>query len=520
MDMRRQFRREVRLGLACVLSIVGVMSLLGLGDDGSARADTTTIEEVAIASFAFNPATVTVTTGSSVRWTNNDGVDHTSTSDTGVWDSGALSLSDLFTQTFDATGVYSYHCDIHPSMLGRVVVITSTWTVCSSGCNFTSIGAALAAAGNGDLIRVTSGSYLERLTITKTVTLQGGWDASFATRTPGESVVDAQRLGRALTILGPISPTIDGFTLTGGNATFEISGAHHGGGVYVEAGGALLTNNIITNNLATTSTILAERGRGGGVYVESGSVVISANQIVSNVAGAAEPGPTVEGFGGGVFAAGAPSVINNLIASNQARSSGASFGYGGGAHVSNGVVRGNQFISNSASNGGGIATLANTLFDGNLARGAGSGIGATATPVEVVNNTIVGYLTGVNVNPGAAPTISNNLFYSDTTAIQIVTDGVVTPTLDYNGFWQNGADFDVTTGTLTGTHNVFADPLFVNPAAGDYHLGPGSPLINQGTGAGAPVNDYDGDARPTGGGVDIGADEVLFKILLPLLFKS
>lgn len=60
-------------------------------------------------------------------------------------------------------------------------------------------------------------------------------------------------------------------------------------------------------------------------------------------------------------------------------------------------------------------------------------------------------------------------------------------------------------GVLTGTGNISQDPLFVG--GGDYHLRAGSPCIDVGTAAGAPAYDWEGDPRPFGGGVDMGADE-------------
>ena len=51
------------------------------------------------------------------------------------------------------------------------------------------------------------------------------------------------------------------------------------------------------------------------------------------------------------------------------------------------------------------------------------------------------------------------------------------------------------------------DALFVNRAAGDYHLAAGSAAIDRGTAAGAPAVDFEGQARPSGAGYDIGADE-------------
>jgi len=307
--MARRGMRGARIGLALGLAVAGLIVLSGLSARQSALATTLTASDVFSNDFEFVPPVITVTTGSSVRWTNNGVFPHTSTGDTGLWNSGTLNAGGMFTQTFDMPGVYGYYCTFHGSpgfgMAGRVVVVSSTLTVCPS-CVYTTINAAMEAAANGDLIRVASGAYSERLTITKTVTLEGGWNESFTTRAPGTSVIDAQRAGRVMTVLGLVSPTIDGFTITGGDATTEISGTHRGGGVYIDAGGALLVNNIITNNLATitTSTAFSDRGYGGGVYVAGGSVLISANQILSNVAGAG--GSNTEAYGGGVYAMGAP----------------------------------------------------------------------------------------------------------------------------------------------------------------------------------------------------------------------
>ena len=46
------------------------------------------IVDVTIQNFAFNPPSITVKVGTTVRWTNQDSATHSVTSDTGVWDSG------------------------------------------------------------------------------------------------------------------------------------------------------------------------------------------------------------------------------------------------------------------------------------------------------------------------------------------------------------------------------------------------------------------------------------------------
>lgn len=79
---------------------------------------------VDIANFAFNPSEITVSVGTTVEWVNRDPVVHTSTSDTGLWDSGPLSGRGVgrFRFTFDTPGSYTYHCEPHPWMTARIVV--------------------------------------------------------------------------------------------------------------------------------------------------------------------------------------------------------------------------------------------------------------------------------------------------------------------------------------------------------------------------------------------------------------
>jgi plastocyanin len=77
---------------------------------------------VSIANFSFSPATLSVSVGTKVTWTNNDSVTHTVTADQGAFDSSHLSPGSSFSFTFSKAGTYTYHCNIHASMKATVIV--------------------------------------------------------------------------------------------------------------------------------------------------------------------------------------------------------------------------------------------------------------------------------------------------------------------------------------------------------------------------------------------------------------
>jgi plastocyanin len=102
-----------------VLVALSIATLsFGLSVRGASAQDTA----VAIVDFAFQPASLTVTAGSTVTWTNSGAVPHTVTSDSGAFDSGVLQPGASFSHTFDTAGTFSYLCTIHPNMTGAITV--------------------------------------------------------------------------------------------------------------------------------------------------------------------------------------------------------------------------------------------------------------------------------------------------------------------------------------------------------------------------------------------------------------
>lgn len=78
--------------------------------------------QVAIVDNAFTPATVEVTAGDEVVWTNRGENTHTVTFGDDGPDSGNLSSGGTFRATFDEAGEFSYVCSIHSQMQGTVTV--------------------------------------------------------------------------------------------------------------------------------------------------------------------------------------------------------------------------------------------------------------------------------------------------------------------------------------------------------------------------------------------------------------
>lgn len=80
--------------------------------------------QVMIKDFAFVTVaeTFTIKVGESVTWTNEDSVNHTVAGDNGEFESGSLGNGQSFTFTFPTAGTFTYHCTVHPSMKGTVVV--------------------------------------------------------------------------------------------------------------------------------------------------------------------------------------------------------------------------------------------------------------------------------------------------------------------------------------------------------------------------------------------------------------
>ena len=176
------------------------------------------------------------------------------------------------------------------------------FTVCESGCEYTSIQDAITTASDGDVIQVGSGTFYESNINPdgKAITIQGtrNWDGTLAT-------------------------TIDG--QQGGSVFWIVSG---------EDSGTVIKDLVITGGLAIT---------GSGIYCNSSSPTIVGCTITNNTT-------TGNWGGGGIFCTfSSPSISSCLISDNTANNGGGIYCY----NNSNPTLDTCTITGNTATNEGG-----------------------------------------------------------------------------------------------------------------------------------------------------------------------
>ncbi|GEM_PF-3400295 len=290
---------------------------------------------------------------------------------------------------------------------------------------------------------------------------------------------------------------LDGFTISGGYA--DNFGDHaKGGGMYNHNSSPLVGNCVFTSNYAKS---------GGGMYNTEAAPTVTNCDFIGN--------HTITGDGGGMSNAfnSSPEVSDCFFYMN-----------------SRGGMVNNENSSPSVSNcrfidnydiwmGGGIfnshnssPTVYNCVFSGNETIGilvGGGGIGnyeessPTITNCTFTNNESANVGGGIYNYHNCSPVITNCVFWGDLPDEVSTESG--TPVVTYSNIQ----------GGYPGTGNISADPLWVNPGSGDFHLLANSPCLDTGTNSAVAgiSEDFEGDARIIDGNhdgtatVDMGVDE-------------
>lgn len=305
---------------------------------------------------------------------------------------------------------------------------------------------AVDAAAPGDHIYVETGVYTDLharagvtqvVYLSKTVTIRGGYvfmNGSAYNPISYPTTLDAQGLGRVFTVIGDISPTIEGFEITAGDATGlgeYVWEGNTGGGIYVQEAVFTLRDSVVFGNVAQ---------EGGGIYALDADVTVMDSRIVDNVA---------RSYGGGIAVINTGGVISaNTVWGNVAG------GKGGGLAVAliepdddtvdlapiSVLLRANRIWDNVTESGGGGVGIWDDMdwtsgnlsvhvhhnhIRGNVAEGMGGGIVVGDNPYNssnlsafLTNNVLVGNETdgyGGGVSLGFAFIVfERNLVLSNT----------------------------------------------------------------------------------------------------------
>jgi plastocyanin len=75
--------------------------------------------------YAYTPKSITVALGDTVTWTNDSDAPHTVDADDESFEHDEFDEGESVSETFDASGTFPYHCDVHDYMHGTVIVLAA-----------------------------------------------------------------------------------------------------------------------------------------------------------------------------------------------------------------------------------------------------------------------------------------------------------------------------------------------------------------------------------------------------------
>lgn len=109
--------KRIVASLALAAALIATQAAPAAAPSASASAART----VSISHFEFHPHTLNIAKGTRVVFSNSSGTAHTAT-DAGAFDTGHIKPGHSVTVRFTQKGTFSYHCEIHPFMHGKIVV--------------------------------------------------------------------------------------------------------------------------------------------------------------------------------------------------------------------------------------------------------------------------------------------------------------------------------------------------------------------------------------------------------------
>ncbi len=327
----------------------------------------------------------------------------------------------------------------------------------------------------------------------------------------------------------------------------------YGGGIYLQnpAVATIRFNSIHSNHASTAeSGPVGSNGLGGGIYasgaVTEGDLMINNNELYSNDAAASG----YMGYGGGMALAESHGLISgNSVHDNAPDQS--SLGAALFAAYSDLTVSDNLFINNlggeilylvdfsgsldaniiinplggyglfiTMNSPGRFSVLTNNIIaQHQVANLATNGISDSPVTVNLYQDTLDDSEYGLTLSGYSYVTLSNSIISNQIASEIHLSGSNNTVYVNYTLFYGNAHD-----GTWPGTvnHPVSpGDPLYVDAAAGNYHIQSTSAARDVAFSA-AYSTDFEGDPRPMGIGTtpyDVGADEFWWKMDIPIIQK-
>jgi hypothetical protein len=404
----------------------------------------------------------------------------------------------------------------------------ATVTVCPSGCAFTQIGPAVAAASNGDTISIAAGTYTGGFSVNVSVKLAGA-GASRTIISGGGPVIT---IGQIFAASEP-TVSIDGVTITGGVTRSSPESTPFTGteGVWAAGGGIEIPPNADSS---------------GGATVTITNSVITGNRVAPTETvpfGPPCPGggncPFAGAFGGGIDSWGTLSLANTTVSDNRVGSASglsllASDAEGAGIRswlsdltISNSIVDGNQAAAAVPNGrfagpggiffGGGTLTITNSSVTNNSATLAaafpssvqlaaatgGIHIEFNAHAATISNSTISGNSATMTNSVGDATAFSAGL-QADTGVVTLSNDVIADNSVSSTALGNANANGGV--GEIGGTLNndrLTGNTVDVSSATGNASGAAGATIFDGGTITNSLISNNHIHASAPAGSVDV-----------------
>src|SRR4051812_50206896 len=95
--------------------VISIVALAALVVPGASQSTATVTKGVRILSTGFSPASVTIATGDTIKWTNRDTKTHQVVSNSGAFASAIIAPGRSYSHTFNTAGTYRHPARVHPS---------------------------------------------------------------------------------------------------------------------------------------------------------------------------------------------------------------------------------------------------------------------------------------------------------------------------------------------------------------------------------------------------------------------